>query len=84
MGRGPWSQAERDDITVEIGYAVFTAALLGGVAFAAIAGPAALWRLPSAVERSLVLAGGVVAGVLAMIRIASVLLRHARHLRERH
>jgi hypothetical protein len=82
MGRGPWSQAERDGITVEIGYALFNAALLGALVLAAIAGPAAVWHLPHPVEDLLVRTGAVAAGLLAVLRVVHVLRGHARHLRE--
>ncbi|MFF1688026.1 MULTISPECIES: DUF6332 family protein [unclassified Streptomyces] len=69
------SQTERDAITVEIGYALASACFLGGVVFATIAGPAAVWRLPHAVEQSLVATGTVVGGVLAVMRVVHVLWR---------
>ncbi|GGT07078.1 hypothetical protein GCM10010271_06850 [Streptomyces kurssanovii] len=77
MGTGRRSQAERDDITVEIGYALLSACFLGGVVFAAVAGPAVVWSLPPVVERFLPATGAVVAGVLAVIRVVHVLWRHA-------
>ncbi|MFK4599914.1 hypothetical protein RKD30_006581 [Streptomyces pristinaespiralis] len=77
MGTGRRSQAERDDITVEIGYALLSACFLGGVVFAAVAGPAVVWSLPPAVERFLLAAGTVVAGALAGVRVVHVLWRHA-------
>ncbi|MEV4681630.1 DUF6332 family protein [Streptomyces kurssanovii] len=77
MGTGRRSQAERDDITVEIGYALLSACFLGGVVFAAVAGPAFVWSLPPVAERFLPAAGAVVAGVLAVIRVVHVLWRHA-------
>ncbi|MFJ3103730.1 DUF6332 family protein [Streptomyces sp. NPDC086835] len=77
MGAGRRSQAERDDITVEIGYALLSACFLGGVVFAAVAGPAAVWTLPPAVERLLWATGATVAGALAVIRVVHVLWRHA-------
>ncbi|WP_406065964.1 DUF6332 family protein [Streptomyces sp. NBC_01077] len=72
------SQAERDEITVEIGYALLSACFLGVVVFATIAGPAAVWNLPSAVEKFLLVAGASVAGVLAVIRVIHVLWRHGQ------
>ncbi|QIP83390.1 hypothetical protein GLX30_04145 [Streptomyces sp. Tu 2975] len=76
MGAGRRSQAERDDITVEIGYALLSACFLGGVVFAAVAGPTAVWTLPQAVERYVRATGAAVAGVLALIRVVHVLWRH--------
>ncbi|MFD9083738.1 DUF6332 family protein [Streptomyces erythrochromogenes] len=70
------SQADRDEMTVEIGYALLSAFFLGAVVFATIAGPAAVWHLPRAVEKFLVVAGAVIAGVLAVIRVVHVLWHH--------
>ncbi|MFC9616090.1 DUF6332 family protein [Streptomyces sp. NPDC056938] len=76
MGTRPRrSQAERDGITVEIGYALFSACFLGGVVFATIAGPAAVWHLPPAIEELLLATGTVVGGVLAVLRVVHVLWR---------
>ncbi|MGW1025917.1 DUF6332 family protein [Streptomyces sp. NPDC002577] len=71
------SQAERDEITVEIGYALVSACFLGAVVFATIAGPAAVWHLPPAVDKFLLVTGASVAGVLGAIRVVHVLWRHA-------
>ncbi|MFD5617790.1 DUF6332 family protein, partial [Streptomyces yangpuensis] len=46
-------RAERDAITVEIGYALFSACFLGAVIFGAIAGPTLVWSLPAVVEEVL-------------------------------
>ncbi|WP_254878789.1 DUF6332 family protein [Streptomyces sp. NA04227] len=73
------TQAERDESTVEIGYALLSACFLGAVVFGTIAGPAAVWDLPHAVESALVLAGAWVAGALAVVRVVHVLWRHGRH-----
>ncbi|MFC6982112.1 DUF6332 family protein [Streptomyces cirratus] len=45
-----------------------------------IAGPAAAWRLPPAVDELLLVSGASIAGVLAVIRVIHVLRRH-RHRR---
>ncbi|MFF2847797.1 DUF6332 family protein [Streptomyces sp. NPDC058001] len=74
------SQAERDEITVEIGYALLSGCFLGAVVFATVAGPAAVWHLPPTVEKLLLITGASVAGVLAVFRVVHVLWRHAgRH-----
>ncbi|MER6448746.1 hypothetical protein DEJ51_34210 [Streptomyces venezuelae] len=73
------SQAERDELPVEIGYALLSAGFLGAVVFAAIAGPTAVWHLPPAVEEFLQVGGAWVAGVLAVVRVVHVLWRHGRH-----
>ncbi|MDK9497119.1 DUF6332 family protein [Streptomyces katrae] len=70
------SQAERDAMTVEIGYALVTACLLGAVAFAALAWPAAVWHLPPAAANFLPTAGAVIGGVLAVLRVIHVLWRY--------
>ncbi|MEU6758373.1 DUF6332 family protein [Streptomyces sp. NPDC046685] len=72
------NQAERDEITVEIGYALLSACFLGAVVFATIAGPVAVWSFPPAVEKFLLVGGAWVAGVLAVIRVAHVLWRHGQ------
>ncbi|MEV4950029.1 DUF6332 family protein [Streptomyces sp. NPDC053755] len=72
------TQAERDAIPVEIGYALLSACFLAAVVFGTIAGPAAVWHLPPAFERFLVIAGAWLAGVLAVVRVVHVLWRHER------
>ncbi|MEF9902299.1 DUF6332 family protein [Streptomyces sp. P9-A2] len=69
------TQAERDAITVEIGYALCSAAFAAVVAFGAVAGPALLFTLPDAVEGLLLGAGTVLAPVLFLVRVVSVLRR---------
>ncbi|MEV7192666.1 DUF6332 family protein [Streptomyces sp. NPDC093510] len=78
MGTSRRSQAERDAITVEIGYALLSACFLGAVVFGALAGPVAVWQLPAAVEETLPVVGGVIAAVLAVLRVVHVLWRCAR------
>ncbi|MEV5356871.1 DUF6332 family protein [Streptomyces sp. NPDC086081] len=72
---GRRTQAERDAITVEIGYALCSAAFAAAVVFGAVAGPALLFGLPDTVELVLVRAGLVLAPLLFAARVASVLLR---------
>ncbi|MFF3500372.1 DUF6332 family protein [Streptomyces sp. NPDC003247] len=72
---GRRTQAERDAITVEIGYALFSAAFAAAVLFGAVAGPALLFRLPDGVETLLLRTGGVLAPVLFTVRVVSVLTR---------
>lgn len=72
---GRRSQAERDAITVEIGYALCSAAFAAAVLFGAIAGPAWLFELPRAVETSLVRAGLVLGPALFVVRVIAVLIR---------
>ncbi|MGW1541644.1 DUF6332 family protein [Streptomyces sp. NPDC002309] len=72
---GRRTQTERDAITVEIGYALCSAAFAAVVVLGAVAGPAWLFDLPSAVETSLVRAGLVLAPALFVVRVVAVLLR---------
>ncbi|PWI05828.1 hypothetical protein DIZ27_36995 [Streptomyces sp. NWU339] len=69
------TQAERDAITIEIGYALCSAAFAAAVLFGAVAGPALLFSLPGTVGGLLLHAGLVLAPVLFLVRVASVLLR---------
>ncbi|MER6012226.1 DUF6332 family protein [Streptomyces bluensis] len=77
-GQGRRTQAERDAITVEIGYALFSAAFAAAVVFGVVAGPALLFALPLGVERMLVLFGPALAAPLFVARVVSVLLRFHR------
>ncbi|KJK37409.1 hypothetical protein UK15_21990 [Streptomyces variegatus] len=72
---GRRSQAERDAITVEIGYALCSAAFAAAVVFGAVTGPALLFDLPDTAERLLPYAGMVLALVLFAARVVSVLVR---------
>ncbi|MFC7846566.1 DUF6332 family protein [Streptomyces sp. NPDC057382] len=72
---GRRSQAERDAMTVEIGYALCSAAFAAAVVFGAVAGPALLFALPHTVALLLLRAGMVLAPVLFVWRVVSVLLR---------
>ncbi|WP_338711904.1 DUF6332 family protein [Streptomyces virginiae] len=69
------SQAERDQIPVEIGYALLSACFLGVLVFATIAGPTAVWDLPAGVDTFLRVTGVWVAGLLAVLRVVHVLWR---------
>ncbi|MEV8531678.1 DUF6332 family protein [Streptomyces sp. NPDC051211] len=72
------NQADRDAITVEIGYALFTGALAGALVFGAVAGPALLFELARPLERGLPMAGGVLATVVFVLRAVHLLWRFAR------
>ncbi|MEG8274876.1 DUF6332 family protein [Streptomyces sp. AHA2] len=72
---GRRTQAERDAITVEIGYALCSAAFAAAVVFGAVAGPALLFDLPDTAELLLLRGGTVLAPVLFALRVVSVLLR---------
>lgn len=75
---GRRTQAERDAITVEIGYALFTAVLAAAVVFGAVAGPVLLFDLPHTVETVLLCTAFVLAPLLFLARVVSVLLRFRR------
>ncbi|MFF3850228.1 DUF6332 family protein [Streptomyces sp. NPDC002328] len=68
-------QERRDAITVEIGYALFSAAFAAAVLFGAVAGPALLFQLPSTVETLLIRTGYVLAPLVFVVRVVSVLVR---------
>lgn len=74
-GGGRRTQAERDAITVEIGYALFSAAFAAAVLFGALAGPALLFDLPGLLEKVLLRTGLVVTPVVFLVRVVSVLIR---------
>jgi hypothetical protein len=61
-------------MTVEIGYALFSAAFAAAV-FGAVAGPALLFDLPDAVESAEPATGTGLAAVLFLVRVISVLVR---------
>ncbi|MFD4553599.1 DUF6332 family protein [Streptomyces sp. NPDC058469] len=70
---GRRTQAERDAMTVEIGYALVSAAFVAAVLFGAVAGPALLFELPGTVETLLVRGALVLVPVVFFVRVATVL-----------
>ncbi|CAM5260768.1 DUF6332 family protein [Streptomyces aurantiogriseus] len=72
---GRRTQAQRDAITVEIGYALCSAAFAAAVLFGAVAGPALLFRLPDVFETSLLRTGLALAPLMFVARVVSVLGR---------
>ena len=72
---GRRSQAERDAVTVEIGYALCSAAFAAVVVFGTVAGPALLFELPDMAEEFLLRTGVTLAPVLFVARVISVLVR---------
>ncbi|MFF4353079.1 DUF6332 family protein [Streptomyces sp. NPDC001530] len=76
--RGRRTQAERDAVTVEIGYALLSAAFLAAVAFGVVAGPALAFDLSDAAQRMLVASGAALAAPLFLLRVAGVLIRFQR------
>ncbi|KUO07820.1 DUF6332 family protein [Streptomyces sp. DSM 15324] len=75
---GRRNRAERDAITVEIGYASFSAAFAAAVVFGAIAGPVLVFELPDAVDRLLPRVALVPAAAVFVVRLVSVLWRFPR------
>ncbi|MDT0393277.1 MULTISPECIES: DUF6332 family protein [Streptomyces] len=75
---GRRSQAERDAITVEIGYALVSAAFAAALVLGAVAGPALLFSLPDVVETVLPRTGVVLAAALFAVRTIAVLVRFRR------
>ncbi|MFJ7156340.1 DUF6332 family protein [Streptomyces sp. NPDC101118] len=72
------TQADRDAITVEIGYALFSGVFAAALVFGAVAGPALFFTLPPWAEHALPRAGGVLATTVAVLRITHVLWRFGR------
>lgn len=84
VGSGRRSQAERDAITVEIGYALASAtavalAIIGVV----VAGPAIAFSLSESAERTLLGVGGSLAATAFVARLVTVLWRFTRRERAR-
>ncbi|POX49271.1 DUF6332 family protein [Streptomyces sp. Ru72] len=77
-GSGRRSQAQRDAITVEIGYALCSAAFAAALVFGAVAGPAFVFGLSGGTRHPLVVSGAAVASVLFVVRVVSVLVRFGR------
>ncbi|MEU0157477.1 DUF6332 family protein [Streptomyces sp. NPDC006261] len=73
------TQAERDAMTVEIGYALVSSAVLAGLTFAAASAPALLLFDPGRTARTMVLGLATAAAVLAFaVRVVHVLWRFPR------
>ncbi|GHB54197.1 hypothetical protein GCM10010331_47200 [Streptomyces xanthochromogenes] len=72
---GTRSRAERDAVTVEIGYALAGALFAAGVVFGAIAGSGYALELPHPLRRVLLLLGGGCALVVFVWRTVHVLWR---------
>ncbi|NGO06172.1 hypothetical protein G5C60_00375 [Streptomyces sp. HC44] len=75
---GRRTQAERDAITVETGYALCSAAFAAALVFGAVSGPALLFALPDAAEDPLLLTGTGLAVIVFFVRVVSVLVRFRR------
>ncbi|MEU9588865.1 DUF6332 family protein [Streptomyces sp. NPDC048219] len=75
---GRRTQGERDAMTVEIGYALCSAAFAAAVLFGALVGPAYAFGLPAGVRDALVGTGTVLAVVVFAARVVTVLVRFGR------
>ncbi|MDW4905732.1 DUF6332 family protein [Streptomyces sp. ADMS] len=78
QGRARDSQARRDAVTVEIGYALCSAAFLAAVTFGVVAGPAWVFTLSGTAQATLVASGATLGAVLFFVRVVSVLGRFSR------
>lgn len=72
------TQAGRDALTIEIGYALLSAAVAGALVFGAVAGPKLLFTMGYGVERGLLIAGAAAGTLVFVLRVASVLWRFGR------
>ncbi|MEU9560181.1 DUF6332 family protein [Streptomyces fumanus] len=72
---GRRTQAERDAITVEIGYALCSAVFAAAVLFGAVAGPAYVFGLSGGARTALTGTGATLAVVVFVARVVSVLVR---------
>ncbi|MET8244231.1 DUF6332 family protein [Streptomyces sp. NPDC005202] len=74
---GPRTKAEQDAMTVEIGYALCSAAFVAAVVYGAVAGPALLFDLPHTASELLLVAGMTLAPVVFLARVVLVRFRQA-------
>ncbi|MEU5580787.1 DUF6332 family protein [Streptomyces huasconensis] len=73
---GRRSAAERDAITIEIGYALVSGVVVALAVFGAVtAGPLLAFDPPRAVASALMTAGPVLAALVFVVRVATVLWR---------
>ncbi|MFJ8542203.1 DUF6332 family protein [Streptomyces sp. NPDC093586] len=72
---GRRTQAERDAMTVEIGYALCSAAFAAAVLLGAVAGPAYVFDLSGGARSTLTGTGVTLAVVVFFARVVSVLVR---------
>ncbi|SOD89225.1 DUF6332 family protein [Streptomyces sp. Ag109_G2-15] len=75
---GRRTNAQRDAATIEIGYALVSAAFAAAVLFGALAGPALVFDLPHLLSKTLLRLGIGVAPVVFVARVVSVLVRFRR------
>jgi hypothetical protein len=70
---GTRNQAQRDAITVEIGYALVTGAFLAAVVFCLVGAPVVVLGLDGAAARGVLVAAALTACAAFVIRVARVL-----------
>ncbi|TQJ86304.1 DUF6332 family protein [Streptomyces sp. SLBN-31] len=71
-------KAERDALTVEVGFALVSAAFLAALVFAAVVGPAFLFGLPDLLSALLFQVGLALAPVVFVVRVVYVLVDFRR------
>ncbi|WP_030161935.1 DUF6332 family protein [Streptomyces sp. NRRL S-244] len=76
MGRR--TQADRDAITIEIGYAFVSGCFAAALVFGAVYGPALVFDVSPTADGVLTVTAGVLAGAVFLFRITHVLWRFAR------
>ncbi|WP_328540116.1 DUF6332 family protein [Streptomyces sp. NBC_00344] len=74
-GTGPRTRAERDTITVEIGYALTSAAFVAAAAFGGVICPLFFFDIPRPAGHLLITAGELLAAVVFATRVVHVLWR---------
>ncbi|MGW2523718.1 DUF6332 family protein [Streptomyces sp. NPDC001617] len=79
---GRRSQAERDAMTVEIGYALFSAVFAAAVVLGAVAGPAFAFDVSDGARGTLIGSGITLAIVVFFARVVGVLVRFQQEARE--
>ncbi|MEW2632899.1 DUF6332 family protein [Streptomyces sp. NPDC048389] len=72
------TQADRDAVTIEISYALISAAVAAALVFGAVAGPKLMFTMGYAVERGLLIAGTAAGALVFVLRVATVLWRFGR------
>ncbi|MER5208254.1 DUF6332 family protein [Streptomyces sp. NPDC002825] len=82
MDMGRESRWEKDAMTVEIGFALVTAAVLAALVFGVLLVPALLVGVDEPAGKALLGAGAVLAGLAAVWRVVRVLVRFDRARRQ--
>ncbi|WP_322986343.1 DUF6332 family protein [Streptomyces sp. S584] len=77
------TQTERDAMTVEIGYALFSGVMVAAATFAGVSLPALLLPLPDGAEHVLFRAGAALGTLAFALRVVHVLWRFPRAAEER-